>query len=181
MKYFYILIFVFNSILSFGQSLKYGTISYSGGNYTYDTYKGGFTVGEVGVKDYISTDKYLEGFEYIESNPYPGCLTVKTSNSSGKGSFREAVQCALDGDEIIFDPSLADQYLFFDLPAINIDKPLSIKNTNGIIKFRNQNPNNTQPLLLFSNNITIEQGIELNGTNGGMIIHVIAPYTLTWK
>lgn len=165
-----------------GQSLKYGTISYSGNSITFGTYKGGFTVGEVGVQNHIASVKYLEGFQYIEKDdPYPGCLTVTSVLPDGEGSFREAVSCALDGDEILFDPTIANDFLFFNVPAIVIDKPISINNTNGTVKFRNQNVNNTETLLIFANNVTVENGVELNGTNGGMIIQVIAPYTLTWK
>ena len=182
MRLLSLLTFIVISTCIYGQDLKYGTISYSGYSYTYGSYKGGFTIGEVGVQNYIGTVKYLEGFQHIgKDDPYPSCLVVYSILSYGEGSFREAVECAQPGDNIVFDQSLTNQYIFFDLPVIDINKPVSITNTtNGTIKFRNQNVNNTETLILFDENIIVN-GVELEGINGGLIVDIVSPYTVIWK
>jgi hypothetical protein len=157
------------------------TLSSSGGNVNNGSIKGGFTLGEVGVKTTIALVKYFEGYNFIKKdNPYPGCLNVTIAGPEGDGSFRAAIECAQEYDIITIDPQLSNQSLLLDLPSIFINNDISILNNGTNVTLRNLNPVNTAPLIYFNSDITIND-LDLLGINGGLILRIIAPNMVIWK
>lgn len=66
------------------------------------------------------------GLVEIYSGLQPATLTATTTADSGAGSLRNAVEAALDGDTIKFDPSLSGQVINLSDGELAIDKDITI-------------------------------------------------------
>lgn len=177
---YFLLLFLSLSEHCICQSLKMGTISYSGSNFTNSTFKGGFTLGEVGIKTSSNGNKIIEGFQYIHFlNGYPNCLLVKNTNNEGPGSFRKAIECSAENDEITFSPNMNGSTILLELPPIFIDKNLSILNTNILpVSLSGFSINNIANIYI-SSNVEFDN-VKLGGSNSTFKIELLQGSNVVW-
>lgn len=69
----------------------------------------------------------------VGNNFEPGCSLVTNTYNEGIGSIRYALLCAMPGDTIFFDATVAGDTIFLDTIPVLIDNDIALINTNNQI------------------------------------------------
>lgn len=168
--------------IGIGQSIKNSTISYSGSNFNEPLFKGGFTLGEVGVQTVSSGGStIIEGFQYINLlNGYPYCLKVRNANNDGPGSLRNAIDCSFENDEITFSSNMNGATILLNSPPVFIDKNLTIANYNVLpITLSSIESQNFSNIYISSN--VIFDNVKIESLGSSFSIEILYGSYIIWR